>query len=174
MGKVLNDARCNLLFGVIYRHPGGNIDRFMEYLNSSIDKIHEENKLCVLMGDFNLDLLKFESHKDTDSFLNSMLSTFFLPQILQTTRITERDYSHFSESAFIEDCQSVNWEEVVHSSCDVSHMFESLYIKLSEIIDAHVLVKKISNNQLKLKSKPWITPAIKNSIQIKNKLYQTF
>ena len=23
-----------------------------------------ENKLCVLMGDFNLDVLKFETHKD--------------------------------------------------------------------------------------------------------------
>ena len=78
--EVLNDAQCNLLCGVIYRHPGGNIDRFMEYLNSSIDKIHGENKLCVLMGDFNLDLLMFESHKDTDSFLNPMLSTFFQPQ----------------------------------------------------------------------------------------------
>ena len=64
--------------------------------------------------------------------------------------------------------------EVVHSSSDVNHMFESLYTKLSEIIDAHVPVKKISNNQLKLKSKPWITPAIKNSIQIKNKLYKNF
>ena len=66
--EVLNDAQCNLLCGVICRHPGGNIDRFMEYLNSSIDKINGENKLCVLMGDFNLDLLKFESHKDTDRF----------------------------------------------------------------------------------------------------------
>ena len=222
--EVLNDAQCNLLCGVIYRHPGGNIDRFMEYLNSSIDKIHGENKLCVLMGDFNLDLLKFESHKDTDSFLNPMLSAFFQPQILQPTRITDHtatlidiflnsnwetftisgnliydltdhlpnfliisnytclpnnikmygiDYSHFSESAFIEDCQSVNWEEVVLSSSDVN-MFESLYTKLSEIIDAHVPVKKISNNQLKRKSKPWITPAVKNSIQIKNKLYKKF
>ena len=161
------------------------------------------NCVYIVMGDFNLDLLKF----DTDSFLNSMLSTFFQPQILQPTRITDhtailidniflnsnretftisgnfiydltdhlpnfliisnytclpnnikmyrRDYSHFSESAFIEDCQSVNWEEVVHSSSDVNHMFESLYTKLSEIIDAHVPVKKISNNQLKLKPKPW-------------------
>ena len=43
------------------------------------------NCVYIVMGDFNLDLLKF----DTDSFLNSMLSTFFQPQILQPTRITD-------------------------------------------------------------------------------------
>ena len=40
------------------------------------------------MGDFNLDLLKFETHNDTDAFLNAMLTTNFQPQILQPTRIT--------------------------------------------------------------------------------------
>ena len=60
----------------------------MEYLNSSVDKIHRENKICVVMGDFNLDFLKFETHNDTDAFLNAMLTTNFQPQILQPTRIT--------------------------------------------------------------------------------------
>ena len=54
----------------------------MEYLNSSVDKIHRENKICVVMGDFNLDLLKFETHNDTDAFLNAMPTTNFQPQIL--------------------------------------------------------------------------------------------
>ena len=40
------------------------------------------------MGDFNLDLLKFKTHSDTDAFLNAMLTINFQPQILQPTRIT--------------------------------------------------------------------------------------
>ena len=40
------------------------------------------------MGDFNLDLLQVNSHKETDDFLNILGSSFFLPQILQPTRIT--------------------------------------------------------------------------------------
>ena len=87
--EVENNTQSNSLCGVIYRHPHGNIDSFMEYLNSSIEKTHRENKVCILMGDFNLDLLKFESHKDTDNFLNAMLTTNFQPQIIQPTRITE-------------------------------------------------------------------------------------
>ena len=122
------------------------------------------------MGDFNLDLLKYITHSETDDFLNSMLSNCFHPQILQPTRITDhsanlidnifmnsineyftisgniiyditdhlsnfliiknfkrlpnnikifkRDYSNFNEIAFIEDCRSVNWEEIVYSSTD--------------------------------------------------------
>ena len=86
--EIENNAHSNILCGVVYRHPHGDIASFMEYLNSSVDKIHRENKICVVMGDFNLDLLKFETHNDTDAFLNAMLATNFQPQILQPTRIT--------------------------------------------------------------------------------------
>ena len=41
------------------------------------------------MGDFNLDLLKYENHQDTNNFINTMSSFFFHPQILQPTRITD-------------------------------------------------------------------------------------
>ena len=37
------------------------------------------------MGDFNLDLLNYDSHLDTDDFLAMMLSNFFQPHIIQST-----------------------------------------------------------------------------------------
>ena len=88
----------------------------------------------------------------------------------------KRDFTNFHESAFIEECQSVKWEEIVPpSSCrDPNYLFDSLYTKLSEIIDTHAPVKQISRRELKLRSKPWITPAIRRSILIKNKLYKKF
>ena len=61
----------------------------MNYINMALERIHHENKYCTVMGDFNLDLLKFESHQDTNNFLNTLSSFFFQPQILQPTRITE-------------------------------------------------------------------------------------
>ena len=39
------------------------------------------------MGDFNIDLLKIDSHADSEHFMNT-LGSFFQPQILQPTRIT--------------------------------------------------------------------------------------
>ena len=54
-----------------------------------VESIHCENQYCVLLGDFNLDLLKFESHPDTDIFLSTLGTFYFQPQILQPTRITD-------------------------------------------------------------------------------------
>ena len=41
--------------------------------------------------------------------------------------------------------------------------------QLSEIIDNHIPLKQVRNKL----SKPWITPAIRKSIIIKNKLHKT-
>jgi hypothetical protein len=41
------------------------------------------------MGDFNLDLLKYETHNGTDEFINTLGTSFFQPHILQPTRITD-------------------------------------------------------------------------------------
>jgi hypothetical protein len=44
---------------------------------------------CIIIGDFNLDLLNYESHPKTDEFMNILVTSFFQPYILQPTRITE-------------------------------------------------------------------------------------
>ena len=41
------------------------------------------------MGDFNINLLNYESHSDTSEFINSMVSHRLLPHILQPTRVTD-------------------------------------------------------------------------------------
>lgn len=41
------------------------------------------------MGDFNIDLLKYNSHIGSENFINTLSSFFFQPQILQPTRITD-------------------------------------------------------------------------------------
>ena len=46
-------------------------------------------KYCVILGDFNFDLLKFESHPGTNDFLSTLVSSYFQPQILRPTRITD-------------------------------------------------------------------------------------
>ena len=87
--EVQNDSQHNMLCGIIYRHPSSNLDIFQDYISSSIEKIHRENKYCMIMGDFNLDLLKFESHAGTDAFMNTLGTSFFKPYVLQPTRVTD-------------------------------------------------------------------------------------
>ena len=80
--------KANLICGLIYRHPSSNLDNFMDYINPTIETINQENKFCILMGDFNIDLLKIDTHIDSQSFINSLGSCFFQPQIFQPTRTT--------------------------------------------------------------------------------------
>ena len=86
----------------------------------------------------------------------------------------KRDFSNFNEAAFIQECQFVNWEEVVNTFSDINDMFDSFYTKLSKIIDHHAPIKKIPRKELKLRSKPCITLAIRKSIFVKNKMYKKF
>ena len=48
------------------------------------------------------------------------------------------------------------------------------YSEISEIVDRHIPIKQLSRKELKFRSKPWITPALKVSIHIKNTLYEKF
>ena len=41
------------------------------------------------MGDFDINLLNYESHSDTNEFINTMVSHYLLPRILQPTRVTD-------------------------------------------------------------------------------------
>ena len=176
------------------------------------------------LGDFNLDLLKFESHPSTENFLNTLGSYYFQPQILQPTRITDysvtlidniffnslehlsisgnlcydlsdplhvpnfliesklsslpanikvfqRDYSNFEKQALVTDIQSINWDVLLRDVYERSSMFDSFYIKISEVIDTHIPIKQLSSQELKSRSKPWITSGIRTSIRIKNGLF---
>ena len=228
--EIQNDAEHNTICGIIYRHPHGKFHdplkhSFMIHLNTVIETIHRENKYCVILGDFNLDLLKFESHPGTNDFLNTLVSSYFQPQILQPTRITDhsatlidniffnslehfrisgnliydltdhlpnflvvsnfsslpdnvkifrRDYSNFDEQALINDIQSIDWDLLLSGNSDPSCMFDTFYSTLSEFIDIHIPLKQLSKKDSKLKTKPWITSAIRTSIKIKNNLYKKF
>ena len=51
----------NITYAVLYRHPKANLECFTNYLYSVLDKIQNENRLCVILGDFNINLLNYES-----------------------------------------------------------------------------------------------------------------
>lgn len=87
--EVQNIGHPNLICGIIYRHPNGDLNEFLEYLSATVEKINHTGKFCTIMGDFNLYLLQVQSHKETDDFLNVLGSSFFQLQILQPTRITD-------------------------------------------------------------------------------------
>ena len=58
--QIINRNR-NIIIGVIYRPPGGNLQNFIESMNTVLNGLRNENKVCYLLGDFNIHLLNYES-----------------------------------------------------------------------------------------------------------------
>ena len=58
------------------------------YLKKLSENISKEQKSIFLLGDFNINLLSYNEHNQTNEFLDSPASNSFIPLILQPTRVT--------------------------------------------------------------------------------------
>ena len=122
---LLNGKR--VLIGSIYRPPNTKIEDF----NDDLEKILTCNVLhrykhMFLAGDFNIDLLKVDSHQATKQFFDLLTSHYLLPTIYRPTRITETNatlidniftsaYSECEKSAII--CSDLSDHLPVIVSC---------------------------------------------------------
>ncbi|XP_031571341.1 uncharacterized protein LOC116305543 [Actinia tenebrosa] len=87
--EIIRPHQRNVVIGVLYRPPNSNFQMFMNKLNEILPKFSKEQKDCYLMGDFNIDLLKYQQqYNNTNDFLDTMFSHAFLPIINRPTRIT--------------------------------------------------------------------------------------
>ena len=114
--EIVQVDRCNIIFGVLYKPPNADINMFNTELLSLLKQIDcSKRKGVILAGDFNLDLLKADTHIPTGDFINSMLSYSFLPTVNIPTRITEhsatiidnvfinKDFSNFKSAVICSD-----------------------------------------------------------------------
>ena len=95
------------IIGCIYKHPKLPIEEFYyQFLSPILEKFFFENKDIYLLGDFNINLLNYESDRHTAHFLDDMYSNSFNPYIMLPTRNTPRYktlidnifYNNFNES----------------------------------------------------------------------------
>ena len=63
-------------------------DSNCNYLNKLLENIFKEQKSVFLLGDFNVNLLNYNEHNQTNEFLDSLASSSFIPLVLQPNRIT--------------------------------------------------------------------------------------
>ena len=85
--ELVNMSR-NVVIGVIYRVPNTDIASFIKSISYVLDIVKKEKKVCYLLGDYNLDLLKSDSHAMTGKYLDLLSSHSFLPMINRPTRVT--------------------------------------------------------------------------------------
>ena len=75
----------NVVVSCMYRTPGSNLDIFCE----NIEHILNDVKSIFVCGDFNIDLLKHESHNSTKNVLDIIYSLGLYPLIDKPIRVTD-------------------------------------------------------------------------------------
>ena len=87
--EIVNPKKSNIIVGVIYKYRSMDLTDFnCNYLNKLLENISKEQKSIFLLGDFNINLLNYNEHNQTNDFLDSLAYNSFIPLILQPTRIT--------------------------------------------------------------------------------------
>ena len=178
-----------------------------EYLKPFSEKLISENKEVMLLGDFNIDLLKCDSNKNISDFLYIIFHVNLLPNITSPTRLTsrsqtsidnifssvinndciagnlisptsdhhtqcliipnytvthnskkdiyKRNFKHFSSKKSITDLEKVNWDNTLNLfEGNVNKSFQKFSNKITDILDKHVPITKLSLKEMKSSNKP--------------------
>ena len=87
----VNQKNKKLIVGCIYRHPSMDLSELNNhFLPFRFEKLSYGNKIIVLLGDFNANLINYDSNTDILDFLNCMYCNSLLPHTPSPTRITAR------------------------------------------------------------------------------------
>ena len=102
-----------MVVGCIYEHPTLPINDFTnDFISPLLLKLQKQSfKRIFLLGDFNIDLLKYEISDSINNFINTLSSNFLLPLIFLPTRISKTSTlidNIFSNSTSLEEIESGN------------------------------------------------------------------
>ena len=131
--EIKRKGQKNIVLGCIYRHHC-TITSFMNnYFSDMLTELSKQpNKISILMGDFNVDLAKYNSHTETGEFYDLLSSHAFRPLILQPTRVTSSSAT-LIDNIFINDmsCHS-NGGNITSSVSDHYFQFSQVDIYANE------------------------------------------
>ena len=86
--------------------------------------------------------------------------------------IYQRDIRFLNKDNLKKDLSEVNWHTLLaYERNDPNFSFDNFEKEVNKILDKHIPIKKLSKNEMKKNSKPWITQGIKKSIKRREKLY---
>ena len=86
--EIISSKRNNFVVGTIYRPPSSDHNAFLLEIQQLLSNPLLQNKHCILMGDFNVDLLKCNDDNFSQDCFDSLLSYSFIPLITSPTRLS--------------------------------------------------------------------------------------
>jgi hypothetical protein len=76
-----------VIIGCLYRSPNTSLENFNSHFCEYMNLV--QNRVLYLCGDFNINLLNYESNIETEHFINNLFSFGMFPLINKPSRITE-------------------------------------------------------------------------------------
>ena len=119
----------SIIVGEIYRPPNYPNAQFLEYLEQTLEVIENENKLMILAGDFNYNMLKGCESNSAHTFTNLLSSYGFSPIITLPTRV-QNEHESLLDNIFINDsnyCENAG--VIVDDISDHFPVFSTFYFK---------------------------------------------
>ena len=136
--EILVPSKKNIICCVLYRQHNSP-ERFLIYLNDTIERLSSTDKSIYICGDFNIDLFKAESCNYAHNFLLSLQSYSFLPLIDKPTRI------HSTSATLIDNILINNVSDLQLSGniiSDISDHFSQFCIMVTNPSKRSLNVKK--------------------------------
>ena len=138
--EIINNKSINTVVGVYYRHPKKKSDHtFIDHLKFNIDKLKRENKIIIITGDFNYDLLTIENNVYAYDFINTMFSNYFQPCIIEPTRVIGNNRPSLIDNIFINTI-----EKEIYSGNLISKLSDHMpnFIIIQNFISRNNRIKK--------------------------------
>ena len=78
----------SVTLAIIYRRPKTNFELFLDKLSFILNSNQFKGRPCYVIGDLNLNLLRFSTNRDVQSLIAKFQSFNFFPIITKPTRVT--------------------------------------------------------------------------------------
>lgn len=141
----VDKSRKTLIIGNIYRPPRNNVDNY-KYFTEDLEKNLQElnrSKDIVLMGDFNIDLLKINEKSYAKEFFETMTSNSLFPKITFPTRVTD------STATLIDNCFIRTSNNLTQSTAGIINYNISDHLPIFVTLD-HLITPQIHKKFIKV------------------------
>ena len=128
----------HLIVGIVYRHPGSQFKEFGKRMCKNITQLNNENSKFAILGDININLLKYNIVGTVTDYLNNVQASGCLSYINKATRVAKRGTKW--QSSCIDHFYSNIDREKTKSYIVTSNISDhySIFVQLNQIKDLGV------------------------------------
>ena len=95
--EIRREKLKNVVIGCIYRHPSNDRQHFLETLREQLDNLNNKGKEVCILGDIDVDFLKYNDENQTSAeYLDMLLDQGFMPLITKATRLRSSHTSYLN------------------------------------------------------------------------------